>query len=50
MVQQEIAIYGLSIRDNLRLWRTDLPDALLLEACRDAQLLELIDQLHRRHP
>jgi NHLM bacteriocin system ABC transporter peptidase/ATP-binding protein len=45
MVQQEIAIYGLTIRDNLRLWRTDLRDDQLLEACRDAQLLELIEAL-----
>ena len=45
MVQQEIAIYGLSIRENLRLWRPDLRDEQLLEACRDAQLLELIESL-----
>jgi NHLM bacteriocin system ABC transporter peptidase/ATP-binding protein len=45
MVQQEIAIYGLSIRENLRLWRSDLGDDMLLAACRDAQLLELIEAL-----
>jgi ABC-type bacteriocin/lantibiotic exporter with double-glycine peptidase domain len=45
MVQQEIAIYGLSIRENLRLWRSDLGDEALLEACRDAQLLELIEAM-----
>ena len=45
MVQQEIAIYGMSIRDNLQLWRQDLSDEQLLEACREAQLLELIQSL-----
>ena len=45
MVQQEIAIYGMSIRDNLCLWRNDRSDAQLLEACRDAQLLDLIEAL-----
>ena len=45
MVQQEIAIYGMSIRDNLRLWRTDLSDDQLLEACREAQLQQLIEAL-----
>ncbi|MEB3243079.1 MAG: NHLP family bacteriocin export ABC transporter peptidase/permease/ATPase subunit [Cyanobacteriota bacterium] len=45
MVQQEIAIYGMSLRDNLRLWRTDLTDDQLLEACDAAQLLEVIQSL-----
>jgi ABC-type bacteriocin/lantibiotic exporter with double-glycine peptidase domain len=45
MVQQEIAIYGMSIRENLRLWRSELTDDQLLEACRDAQLLEVIEAL-----
>lgn len=45
MVQQDITIYGLSIRENLRLWRSDLTDAQLLEACREAQLDEFIEAL-----
>jgi ABC-type multidrug transport system fused ATPase/permease subunit len=45
MVQQEITIYGMSIRDNLRLWRTDLDNSALLEACREAQLLEMLEAL-----
>ncbi len=45
MVQQEITIYGMSIRENLRLWRSELTDDQLLEACRDAQLLEVIEAL-----
>jgi ABC-type bacteriocin/lantibiotic exporter with double-glycine peptidase domain len=45
MVQQEITLYGMTIRDNLRLWRQDLSDEHLLEACREAQLLGLIQAL-----
>ncbi|MFN7901140.1 MAG: ATP-binding cassette domain-containing protein, partial [Synechococcaceae cyanobacterium] len=45
MVQQEITLYGMTIGDNLRLWRQDLSDEQLLEACREAQLLELIQSL-----
>jgi len=45
MVQQEIAIYGMSIRENLRLWREELSDERLLEACREAQLLPWIQSL-----
>ncbi len=45
MVQQEIAIYGMSIRDNLCLWRDHLTDEQLLNACSDAQLMEVIEAL-----
>ena len=45
MVQQEIAIYGMSIRDNLCLWRDHLTDEQLLKACCDAQLMEVIESL-----
>jgi NHLM bacteriocin system ABC transporter peptidase/ATP-binding protein len=45
MVQQDIAIYGMTIRENLCLWRGDLTDDQLLEACRDAQLLDMIDAM-----
>ncbi len=45
MVQQEIAIYGMSIRDNLCLWRDHLTDEQLLNACHDAQLMEVIEAL-----
>jgi len=45
MVQQDIVIYGMSVRDNLRLWRNDLDDDQLLMSCRDAQLLEVIEAL-----
>ena len=45
MVQQEITLYGMTIGDNLHLWRQDLSDEHLLEACREAQLLEQIQWL-----
>lgn len=45
MVQQEIAIYGMSIRDNLCLWRKDLTDDQLLEVSREAELLDVIEAL-----
>jgi NHLM bacteriocin system ABC transporter peptidase/ATP-binding protein len=45
MVQQDIVIYGMTIRENLCLWRRDLTDEQLLSACRDAQLLEVIEAL-----
>ncbi len=45
MVQQDITIYGLSIRENLRLWRSDIADAQLLEACREAQFDKFIEML-----
>jgi ABC-type bacteriocin/lantibiotic exporter with double-glycine peptidase domain len=45
MVQQEITIYGMSIRENLLLWRTNIPEHKLLEACRDAQLMDVIEAL-----
>ncbi|MFN5220072.1 MAG: NHLP family bacteriocin export ABC transporter peptidase/permease/ATPase subunit [Cyanobacteriota bacterium] len=45
MVQQEIALYGVSVRDNLTLWNRGLPEERLLAACRDAQLLEVIADL-----
>jgi ABC-type multidrug transport system fused ATPase/permease subunit len=45
MVQQEITLYGMTIRDNLHLWRQDLSDEHLLQPCREAQLLELIQWL-----
>ncbi len=45
MVQQDIVIHGMSVRDNLRLWRKDLDDDQLLMSCRDAQLFEVIEAL-----
>ncbi len=45
MVQQEIALYGCSVRDNLTLWNPSISESTLLKACKDAQILETIRQL-----
>ena len=45
MVQQDIDLYGCSVRDNLRLWNTTIPDTDLLQACRDAEILDVIKAL-----
>ncbi|MFN9646213.1 MAG: NHLP family bacteriocin export ABC transporter peptidase/permease/ATPase subunit [Cyanobacteriota bacterium] len=45
MVQQEIAIYGMSLRDNLCLWRSELTEDQLLEVSRETGLLEVIEAL-----
>jgi ABC-type multidrug transport system fused ATPase/permease subunit len=45
MVQQEITLDGMTIGNNLHMWRQDLSDEHLLVACREAQLLELIQWL-----
>jgi len=45
MVQQDISLYAISVRDNLCLWRPDVSEDQLWSACRDAQLLEMITAL-----
>ena len=45
MVQQDIALYGCSVRDNLTLWNQRIQDATLQKACMDAQILQTILQL-----
>ena len=45
MVQQEIAIYAISLRENLCLWRSEVSDDQIWSACRDAQLIEMIEAL-----
>lgn len=42
MVQQEIQLFGCSVRDNLSLWNPGVDDATLLEACRDAEVLDVV--------
>jgi len=45
MVQQEVQLYGVSVRDNLTLWNRAIPQERIEEACRDAQILADIQQL-----
>ena len=42
MVQQEIQLFGCSVRDNLSLWNSAISDKALLEACRDAEILDVV--------
>jgi NHLM bacteriocin system ABC transporter peptidase/ATP-binding protein len=42
MVQQEIQMFGCSVRDNLSLWNPAIDDSSLLAACRDAELLDVV--------
>lgn len=45
MVQQEVQLYGVTVRDNLTLWNRAIPQERIEEACRDAQILADIQQL-----
>jgi len=45
MVQQEIQLFGCSLRDNLSLWKPAIPDSTLLRACQDAEILEVVQSL-----
>jgi len=45
MVQQEIQLFGCSVMDNLTLWDPTIPQEKVLNACRDAQILEAIQRL-----
>ena len=45
MVQQEIQLYGCSVRDNLSLWNPTIDDSTLVKACRDAEVLEVVSGL-----
>lgn len=45
MVQQEVNLYGCSVRDNLTLWNNKIPEGELREACLDAQILDTILEL-----
>ena len=45
MVQQEIQLYGCSVRDNLTLWNPRISEAELRHACADAQILETVQAL-----
>ncbi|MGC1308742.1 MAG: NHLP family bacteriocin export ABC transporter peptidase/permease/ATPase subunit [Phormidesmis sp.] len=42
MVEQEILLFAGSIRDNLTLWDSTIPDEQLRHACRDAEIEEAI--------
>jgi len=45
MVEQDIKLYGCSVRDNLTLWRSDISDNLIRNACDQAYILNDILEL-----
>jgi NHLM bacteriocin system ABC transporter peptidase/ATP-binding protein len=38
VVDQDIALFGGSLRDNLTLWDKTIPDAVVIQACKDASI------------
>lgn len=42
MVEQEILLFGGTVRDNLTLWDTTVPDKNLMRACQDAAITDVI--------
>ncbi|MBD2730573.1 NHLP family bacteriocin export ABC transporter peptidase/permease/ATPase subunit [Nostoc sp. FACHB-892] len=42
MVEQEILLFGGTVRDNLTLWDTTVPDKSLMRACLDAAIADVI--------
>ena len=42
MVEQDIFLFGGTVRDNLTLWDETIPDPQLLQACRDAAILDVV--------
>ncbi len=45
MVQQEIQLYGCSVRDNLSLWNSSIKTRDLQRACRDAEIDDVVQSL-----
>jgi ATP-binding cassette subfamily C protein len=44
-IEQDITLFAGSVRDNLTLWDTTIPDANLVQACRDAAVHEIVRSL-----
>ena len=42
MVQQDVQLYGCSVRENLNLWNNSIPGKDLRQACADAQILDTV--------
>lgn len=45
LVEQDIFLFAGSVRDNLTLWDTTIPDSYLLRACKDAAIHDVIISL-----
>ncbi|MBD2199407.1 MULTISPECIES: NHLP family bacteriocin export ABC transporter peptidase/permease/ATPase subunit [Calothrix] len=44
-IEQDIMLFAGSVRDNLTLWDTTIPDSNLIQACRDAAVHEIVRSL-----
>lgn len=42
MIEQDILLFAGSVRDNLTLWDTTIPDTNLIQACRDAAIHDVV--------
>ena len=42
MVQQDIQLFGCTVRDNLSLWNPMIDDGTLLHACREAEIIDVV--------
>ncbi|MBD2342302.1 NHLP family bacteriocin export ABC transporter peptidase/permease/ATPase subunit [Calothrix sp. FACHB-156] len=42
MVEQEIFLFGGTVRENLTLWDETIPDVQLMKACQDAAILDVV--------
>ena len=47
LVEQDIFLFGGTLRENLRLWDTTIPEQQLIQACQDAEIYDLIQSLPR---
>jgi ABC-type bacteriocin/lantibiotic exporter with double-glycine peptidase domain len=45
LVEQDIFLFAGSVRDNLTLWDTTVPDSYLLRACKDAAIHDVVSSL-----
>jgi NHLM bacteriocin system ABC transporter peptidase/ATP-binding protein len=45
LVDQDLLFFGGSVRDNLTLWDSTVPESTLARACRDAEILDLVRSL-----
>ena len=45
LIEQEMQLFAGTVRDNLTLWDTTIPDAQIIQACRDAAVHEVIAAL-----
>jgi NHLM bacteriocin system ABC transporter peptidase/ATP-binding protein len=42
MVEQDIFLFGGTVRDNLTLWDNTIPDSQIMQACKDAAILDVV--------